>query len=274
MELSEIRTRIDAVDDQLLKLFLERMELAEEVAAYKNEHHLPILNKQREREILAKVTAKAGDKERYAYHLYSTLFELARSRQAELVDLPTRVAERVEKSLAAGGPVFPQTGLVACQGVEGANSQVACDRLLPRGSILYVKTFDAVVSAVESGLCKFGVLPIENSSNGSVRAVYELLQDHRLSVVRSTRLCIRHELLANLQTPLRDRKRIVNQIIDNYYESRAIGHLTDPEGQQPVMPILEACYDASARSVKANENRYSIGSIENYLDDAEKPAEG
>lgn len=104
MELSEIRTRIDAVDDQLLKLFLERMELAEEVAAYKNEHHLPILNKQREREILAKVTAKAGDKERYAYHLYSTLFELARSRQAELVDLPTRVAERVEKSLAAGGP--------------------------------------------------------------------------------------------------------------------------------------------------------------------------
>ena len=62
MELSEIRTRIDAVDDQLLKLFLERMELAEEVAAYKNEHHLPILNKQREREILAKVTAKAGDK--------------------------------------------------------------------------------------------------------------------------------------------------------------------------------------------------------------------
>ena len=110
MELSEIRTRIDAVDDQLLKLFLERMELAEEVAAYKNEHHLPILNKQREREILAKVTAKAGDKERYAYHLYSTLFELARSRQAELVDLPTRVAERVEKSLAAGGPVFPQTG--------------------------------------------------------------------------------------------------------------------------------------------------------------------
>ena len=79
---------------------------------------------------------------------------------------------------------------------------------------------------------------------------------------------IRQELLANLQTPLRDRKRIVNQIIDNYYEARAIGHLTDPEGQQPVMPILEACYDASARSVKANENRYSIGSIEDYPDDA------
>ena len=118
-----------------------------------------------EREILAKVTEKAGDKERYAYHLYSTLFELARSRQAELIDAPTRVGEQVIASLNAGNQMFPQTGLVACQGIEGANSQVACDRLLPRGNIVYVKTFEAVAAAVESGLCKFGVLPIENSSN-------------------------------------------------------------------------------------------------------------
>jgi len=196
MELSEVRTKIDAVDDQLLSLFLERMALSEEVAACKNEHHLPILNKQREREILAKVTERAGDKERYAYHLYSTLFELARSRQAELISAPTRVAERIATALKDGGEVFPQTGLAACQGVEGANSQVACDRLLPRGNIMYVKSFQAVAAAVESGLCKFGVLPIENSSNGSVRAVYQLLQEHDLSIVRSARLCIRHELLA------------------------------------------------------------------------------
>ena len=196
MELSEIRTKIDAVDDQLLKLFLERMDLSDEVAAYKNEHHLPILNKERERAILAKVTENAGERERYAYHLFSTLFELARSRQAELIDAPTQVGQQIEASLAAGRELFPQTGLVACQGTEGANSQVACDRLLPRGKILYVKSFDAVVSAVKSGLCKFGVLPIENSSNGSVRAVYELLQEHGLPIVRSTRLCIHHELLA------------------------------------------------------------------------------
>ena len=90
MELSEIREKIDAVDDQLLDLFLQRMDLSEEVAAYKNEHHLPILNKERERAILAKVTEKSGEKERYAYHLFSTLFELARSRQAELIAAPTQ----------------------------------------------------------------------------------------------------------------------------------------------------------------------------------------
>ena len=89
MELSDIRAKIDTVDDQLLQLFLERMALAEEVAAYKNEHKLPIVNKQREREVLAKVTERSGDKERYAYHLFSTLFELARSRQAELISAPT-----------------------------------------------------------------------------------------------------------------------------------------------------------------------------------------
>lgn len=216
MELSEIRTQIDAVDDQLLELFLRRMELAEEVAAYKAEHHLPILNKQREREVLARVTERAGDQERSAYHLFSTLFELARSRQAELISAPSRVADLVKSSLEAGGEVFPQTGMVACQGIEGANQQVACDRLLPRGNIVYVKTFAAVVSAVESGLCKFGVLPIENSSNGSVRAVYELLQDHKLSIVRSTRLCIRHELLALPGTKMED-------ITEIYSHEQAIG---------------------------------------------------
>jgi len=196
MELNEIRERIDAVDDQILELFLERMTLAEAVAAYKSEHHLPILNKQREREVLSRVAARSGSMERYAYHLFSTLFELARSRQAELMNIPTQVEGQVRAALGAAQPVFPQTGLVACQGVEGANSQAACDRLLPRGSIVYVRSFEAVFSAVESGLCRFGVVPIENSFNGSIRAVYDLLQRKRFSIVRSTRLCIRHELLA------------------------------------------------------------------------------
>lgn len=216
MELSEIRTRIDSVDDQILNLFLERMDLAEEVANYKNEHNLPILNKTREREVLANVMEKAGSRERYAYHLFATLMELAKSRQAELISSPTKVAAQVKTSLAAGTSLFPQTGLIACQGVEGANQQVACDRLFPRGNIVYVKTFAAVVSAVESGLCKFGVLPIENSSNGSVRAVYQLLQEHNLTIVRSTRLCIRHELLALPGTRMED-------ITEIYSHEQAIG---------------------------------------------------
>ncbi len=208
MEITDIRKKIDEVDEEILALFLKRMDLSEDVAAYKNEHKQPILNKQREREILTKVMMAAGDRERYAYKLFSTLFELSRSRQAELFDAPTQVGAQVRAALAAEQEVFPQTGLVACQGTEGGNSQQACDRLLPRGSIMYVKNFEAVFNAVESGLCRFGVVPIENSSNGSVRAVYDLLQRKKFSIVRSTRLCIRHELLALPGVKMSDIKEI------------------------------------------------------------------
>lgn len=80
---------------------------------------------------------------------------------------------------------------------------------------------------------------------------------------------MRQERLANIQTPLRDRKRICGQIIDNYYEAKATGRLTDPEGPQPVMPLLEACYDASIQSIQEGEERYSIGSIDAYLETEE-----
>ena len=257
MELSEIRTKIDAVDDQLLELFLERMALSEEVAAYKNEHCLPILNKAREREILAKVTRKAGDKERYAYHLYSTLFELARSRQAELISAPTKVGARVKAALASGGEVFPQTGMVACQGVEGANSQAACDRIFPRGNIVYVKSFGAVVSAVESGLCKFGVLPIENSSNGSVRAVYQLLQEHDLSIVRSARLCIRHELLALPGVKQED-------ITEIYSHEQAIGQCSKFLGGLKDVKVIPCGNTALAAKMVAESGNLHAAAISSH----------
>ena len=257
MELSEIREKIDAVDAQLLDLFLQRMDLSEEVAAYKNEHHLPILNKERERAILAKVTEKSGEKERYAYHLFSTLFELARSRQAELIDAPTRVGAQIKAALADMNEVFPQTGLVACQGVEGANSQVACDRLLPRGNIVYVKTFQAVVSAVESGLCKFGVLPIENSSNGSVRAVYELLQDHNLTIVRSTRLCIRHELLALPGVKMGD-------ITEIYSHEQAIGQCSKFLNSLNGVRVIPCDNTAAAAKMVAERGDRHVAAISSH----------
>ena len=257
MELSEIREKIDAVDDQLLDLFLQRMDLSEEVAAYKNEHHLPILNKERERAILAKVTERSGEKERYAYHLFSTLFERARSRQAELIDAPTRVGAQIKAALADMNEVFPQTGLVACQGVEGANSQVACDRLLPRGNIVYVKTFQAVVSAVESGLCKFGVLPFENSSNGSVRAVYELLQDHNLTIVRSTRLCIRHELLALPGVKMGD-------ITEIYSHEQAIGQCSKFLNSLNGVRVIPCDNTAAAAKMVAERGDRHVAAISSH----------
>ena len=258
MELSDIRVEIDRIDNSLTQLFLERMKLADDIAAYKSAHHQPILNKERERAVLAKVAEQAGPTwERYVYHLYSTLFELSRSRQAELISAPTKVAAQVKASLDAGSAVFPQTGLIACQGVEGANSQVACDRILPRGNIVYVKTFDAVVSAVESGLCKFGMLPIENSSNGSVRKVYDLLQDHKLSVVRSTRLCIRHELLGLPEARVED-------ITEIYSHEQAIGQCSKFLGSLNGVRVVPCANTAVAAKMVAQRGDPHVAAISSH----------
>ena len=88
------------------------------------------------------------------------------------------------------------------------------------------------------------------------QAYFVLFVDHG-----SNHFGMRQQQIANLQTPLRDRKRICAQIIDNYNEAKAAHTLTDPDGPQPIMEVLEACYDASAVSVERGDNRYSISSV-------------
>ena len=217
MELNEIRERINNLNDEMLALFMERMKLSEAVAAYKKEHKLPILDKTREREILAEMIQKGGaEYETYIYQFFNTLMNLSKARQSEILISDSKVGEVIRKMVENEESIFPKSGMIACQGVEGANSQEACDRLFPHGSILYVNTFEAVFQAVQSGLCKFGVLPIENSANGSVRTVYELLQKYHFYVVRSTRQWIHHTLLVKPGTKLADVKTI-------YSHQQAIG---------------------------------------------------
>ena len=217
MELNEIRERINNLNDEMLALFMERMKLSEAVAAYKKEHKLPILDNTREREILAEMIQKGGaEYETYIYQFFNTLMNLSKARQSEILISDSKVGEVIRKMVENEEAIFPKSGMIACQGVEGANSQEACDRLFPHGSILYVNTFEAVFQAVQSGLCKFGVLPIENSANGSVRTVYELLQKYRFYVVRSTRQWIHHTLLVKPGTKLADVKTI-------YSHQQAIG---------------------------------------------------
>ena len=195
MELSEIRKEIDLADEALLGAFLRRMELCRQVGQYKAQAGLPVLNRAREREILDRVMAESGDLAPYAHRLYTTLFELSRSCQAPLTAASSPLREKIAASLCPDGELFPDSGTVACQGVEGAYSQMAADAIFPRGSLMFFKTFESVFDAVKSGLCRYGVLPIENSSNGSVQQVYDLIRRKNVSIIRSKRLCISHRLL-------------------------------------------------------------------------------
>ena len=210
MELNLSRQRIDRIDDEILALFLERMKISAQIAEYKKENGLPLLNKGREREILSRMMEKAGEMDAFfAYRLFSDIIDMSKARQAELLsDGSTSAAVRVRELLDHEEVIFPKSGLIACQGEEGGNSQEACDRLFPQGNILFVKNFDAVFSAVESGLCRFGVVPIENSSTGSVRKIYNLLREHDFYIVRSIRQWIHNVLLAKAGTKLSDIRTI------------------------------------------------------------------
>lgn len=204
MDMNDIREQINAVDDRILELFLTRLRLCEDIATCKKDNDRPVTDKAREREVLGRIQQKAGANEEYAYHLFTKIMDISKACQREKLAGDTRVRQMIDRALLSADTVFPQTGTVACQGVEGANSQTACEKLLPRGNIMYVKTFDAVFNAVEKGFCSYGLVPIENSINGSVRKVYELLRDRHFYIVRATSLNIRHELMVKKGSSLTD----------------------------------------------------------------------
>ena len=195
MELKDYRAQIDAVDDEIVRLFQERMNIAANIAAFKKENGLPILQSAREREKLADVTGKAREDMRsYLRVLYSLLFELSRTYQEKGSRTP--LYEKIESAIENTPRLFPRSATVACQGVEGAYSQLACEKLFVTPSIQYFRNFEGVFSAIEAGFCRYGILPIENSTAGSVNRVYDLMIEHNFSIVRSTRLKIDHCLLA------------------------------------------------------------------------------
>lgn len=195
MELKDYRAQIDAVDDEIVRLFQERMDIAANIAAFKKENGLPILQTAREREKLADVTGKAREDMRsYLRVLYSLLFELSRTYQEKGSRTP--LYEQIESAIENTPRLFPRSATVACQGVEGAYSQLACEKLFVTPSIQYFRNFEGVFSAIEAGFCRYGILPIENSTAGSVNRVYDLMIEHNFSIVRSTRLKIDHSLLA------------------------------------------------------------------------------
>ena len=209
MDIQDMRKEIDAIDDQLVQLFAQRMDVAARIADYKKAENLPIFVPQREREKLADVAQKAGpEMANYTRVLYSMLFELSRSYQSKRTDAISPLYDEITQAISNTPKLLPQAPMVACQGVEGAYSQIACEKIFKNPFIMYFKSFEAVFSAIEQGLCQYGILPIENSTAGSVKKVYDLMIHHSFSIVRSFRLKIDHNLLALSGAKLEDIREV------------------------------------------------------------------
>ena len=255
MDIQQLRNEIDAVDDSLVKLFSQRMELSAQVADYKRENNMPILAPAREREILARVAQSAGDEMgNYTRVLYSMLFELSRGYQSKRNMVSTTLHQQIQDSIENTPKLFPQAPMVACQGVEGAYSQIACEKIFKNPFIMYFKNFEGVFNAIDQGLCQYGILPIENPTAGSVNKVYDLMIRHNFSIVRTFRMKVDHNLLANPGAKLEGIKEI-------YSHEQAInqcsGFLATLKGVK-VIPVENT---ATAAQMVAQSGRTDIAAL-------------
>ncbi|MDD3947816.1 MAG: prephenate dehydratase domain-containing protein, partial [Clostridia bacterium] len=207
--LEDIRKEINAIDDEIVKLYAKRMELAKRVGISKAAEGKGVENLIREKEIINRVCAAVPDEIKlYTKQLFTALFETSKAYQQQFISVRSNVKNAIQQVIVEGIKPFPIQATVACQGVEGSYSGIAAEKLFAISDISYFKTFDAVFSAVEKGFCRYGVLPIENSSVGSVNAVYDLMKKHKFSIVRSIKVHIQHQLMAKRGMNLKDIKEV------------------------------------------------------------------
>ncbi|MDD7413188.1 MAG: prephenate dehydratase domain-containing protein [Eubacteriales bacterium] len=255
MDLNDYRTRIDQIDDQLVKLFAERMETVVGIAKYKEEHNLPVLDAGRERKKLLALAEKSPEALReYVVSLYSLMFELSRSYQNRLLGRTTPLTQEISRAIENTPKLFPDSAVVACQGVEGANSQLACDKLFRLPNVLYFSSFEAVFQAIEKGLCRYGVIPLENSTAGSVNKVYDLMTKHHFHIVRSIRLKVDHNLLANPGARLEDIREI-------YSHEQAISQCAAFLQSLPNVKVIACENTAAAAKMVAESGRKDVAAL-------------
>lgn len=253
--LETIRTNIDVIDDEITKLFEKRMKLVTDVAKYKRENKLPVLNSSRERDIITRVTSAQDDKmAEYTKVLFNTLFDLSRSYQSDRLYKHTETAMDIEKAIQEAKDVFPKSAVVACQGIEGANSQIACEKLFSRPNIMYMGSFEAVFRAVDTGLCQYGILPIENSLHGSVTAVYDLMNSHKFHIARVARVKIDHCLVGKPGVQL-------SQIKEIYSHEQALAQCSTFLKGLTGVTIIPCENTAVAAQMVANSDRNDIAAI-------------
>ena len=203
--LEKIRLEMDEVDDVMVDTFLKRMDVAEKVAAWKRENDMPVLDKTRERKKLTKILdAVPESRKSYVNALYNTLFEVSRSEQSAENNADSEIVKRIEGAIENTPEIMQDTAFVACQGVEGAFSEIATDKLFKHANISFFPNFRSVFKAVDEGFCKYGVLPFENSNAGVVNEVYELMREFDFYIVKTVRLKISQNLIAKPGTVLED----------------------------------------------------------------------
>ncbi len=199
-ELEGYRREIDRIDGELVKWFLERMEVTGKVGAYKQRAGIPVLDAGREKQVIAAKTALTDDPARKAdiAALYESIMAISRRQQRHLVregaEDPGYAAYLADLTRAREPVARPR---VVYQGEPGCYSEEAAagffgDEADSRG----LAWFNDVFAALERGEADYAVVPVENSSTGSIRQVYDLLAQYRYAIVGEWQVKVEHCLMA------------------------------------------------------------------------------
>ena len=190
-ELKALRSGIDGIDKEILSLFMKRMELCKGVADYKKLHNMPVFQGGREQEVIDRIKRLTADKrlENGTAALFTTIMDISKLLQNRLI-----LAEIPDYEYAA--PDFANASKIGCQGTSGANSEAAARMIFGEKEFSFYPSFEEVFSSVQSGALDYGVIPVHNSTAGSVDSTYDLLAKYQVYIVKEVTLEINHCLAA------------------------------------------------------------------------------
>lgn len=252
MDLLDLRKEIDEIDDSLIPLLLKRMDLSRQVAEYKVKNGIPVLNEQREKEILQDVQEKCGEQGDTIATVFAATMDASRALQHKIIGGGKELRELVEKSVADGS-VFKEKTTVACAGMEGSYADKTALSLFSDAEIKHYKMFEDVFEAVNKGEAPFGVIPVENSTAGSVHEAYDLIIKYRFYVVGSYSLEVNHCLCAKDNTNYED-------INDVYSHPQALSQCSEFLKNFDFTGVNYTNTAAAAKFV-ADSNRNDVGVI-------------
>ncbi len=200
--MQEIRKKINQIDEQLLKLLSERRKLSLEIVKYKNQDKASIRDRSREKELLTRLIETGRSYGLDAHYISKIFYEIIE----DSVKLQNKFVQQIENT---GG--IPEVITVAIQGIEGSYSWLAAKSFFGSDKDIVfkkMKSFDEVVDAVEDETADYAVLPIENTTSGSINEVYDSLTNGNLQIVGEEIYQVRHCLVGLNEVPLNQIKKV------------------------------------------------------------------
>ena len=208
--LTELRKQISQVDVELMNVFNRRMDLAEEIAYTKIHSKTSVYDARREAEVSDLARQRAGDDMATRVDsLMKTMMRISREKQYDIL-MPGDRNWKIGLALEAAGTSLDFIRTAAYGGTRGSYSEQAAHKLFPKAAKLEMHTFSQACELVLSGEADVAVLPLENTTAGTVDTVYELLQKKSLHIVRATSISVAHTLAVLPGTKLSDIRTVTS----------------------------------------------------------------